>query len=40
VLSAAVASIPADWRVSESERVDLLIYLEKRRDELVADFAA
>jgi hypothetical protein len=36
VLAAAVASIPDDWGVSENERVDLLVYLDKRREELSA----
>ena len=39
VLSQAVASIPESWRVSEPERIDLLVYLEKRRDELLADLS-
>jgi hypothetical protein len=37
VLTVAVASIPEDWHVSESERLDLLVYLEKRREQLLAD---
>jgi hypothetical protein len=37
VLVNAVASIPDDWRVSEAERIDLVMYLEKRRGELLAN---
>jgi hypothetical protein len=39
VLAGAVSAIPDSWKVIESERVELLAYLEKRRNELLADLA-
>jgi hypothetical protein len=37
VLAAAVASIPSSWNVTDSERIALVSYLEKRRGELLSN---
>lgn len=39
VLAAAVKSIPDGWGVTEAERIELLLYPEKRREELLTDLA-